>query len=57
MWAILRKEEIRRITKREFSSGGVKIKKEEEEDAALASKGQRQQGKKKKDLSKFWCFR
>ena len=57
MWAILRQEEIRRITKREFSSEGVKIKKEEEEDEALESKGQRQQGKKKKDLSKVWCFK
>ena len=45
------------MTKREFRSRGVKINKEEEEDAALASKGQRQQGKKKKDLSKLWCFR
>ena len=56
MWEILQHEEIRIITKREFSSGGVKIKKEEEEDAALASKGQRQQGKKK-DLSKVRCLR
>ena len=44
------------MTKREFSSRGVKVK-EEEEDATLASKGQRQQGKKKKDLSKVRCFR
>ena len=56
MWAILRQEEIRRITKREFNNGGVKIKKEEE-DVAIASKGQRKQGKKKKDLSKVQCFR
>ena len=57
MWEILRQEEIRRITKREFNNGGVKIKKEEEEDAALVSEGQRQKGKKKRDLSKVWCFR
>ena len=55
MWAILQQEEIRRMTKKEFSSGGSKVKKEE--DATLASKGQRQQGKKKNDLSKVWCFR
>ena len=52
MWATLRQEEIRRLTKAGNTSSGIKIKKEEE-DAALAFKGQRQQqGKKKKDLSK-----
>ena len=41
MWEILRQEEIKRFTKRQSSSIGVKVKKEEEEDATLASKGQR----------------
>lgn len=58
MWAILRQEEIKRITKRQDISGGsgkAKVK-EEEEDAALSSREKKQQGKKKKDHSKFWCF-
>ena len=39
MWAILRQEEIKRITKKQNISGGtVRVKKEEEDDAALASK-------------------
>ena len=54
MRAILRQEEIRRITKRQYSTGSSRVKKEEEEDAALASK--RQQGRKKRDLSKIKCF-
>ena len=53
MWAILRQEEIRRITNRKCSTGVGKVRKEEEEDAALASK--KQQGKKC-DLSKIKCF-
>ena len=54
MWATLRQEEIRRLTKTGMSSRGIKIK----EDAALASKGQHgQYRKKKKDLSKVRCFR
>ena len=58
MWAILRQEEIRRITKKQSNSGGsgsARVKKEEEEDAALASR-EMKQGKKKKDLSKIRCF-
>ena len=54
MWAILRQEEICRMTKRRTSTGSSKVKKEKEEDAALASK--KQQGKKKHDLSKIKCF-
>ena len=54
MLAILRQEEICRMTKRQTSVGSSKVKKEEEEDAALASK--KQQGKKKRDLSKIKCF-
>ena len=53
MWAILRQEEICRMTKSQTSIGSSKVK-EEEEDAALASK--KQQGKKKRDLSKIRCF-
>ena len=58
MWAILRQEEIRRITKKQSNSGGsgsARLKKEDEEDAALAPR-EKKQGKKKKDLSKVWCF-
>ena len=52
MWAILRQEEIRRVTKRQNISGGSgKAKVKEEEDATLASREKKQQGKKK-DLSK-----
>ena len=54
MWAILRQEEICRMTKRQTNTEAVKVKKEEEEDAALASK--KQCGKKKCDLSKIKCF-
>ena len=51
MWATLRQEEFRRLTKAGSSSKGSQIKKEKEEDAALASAGQ--QGKrKKKNISK-----
>ena len=39
LWAALRQEEIRRLTKAGSSDKGVRIKKEEEEDAALASVG------------------
>ena len=53
MWAILHQEELRRFTKRQYSTRSSKVKKEEEEDAALASK--RQQGKKR-DLSKIKCL-
>eukprot|EP00253_Pinus_taeda_P003126 PITA_03126 len=55
MWATLRQEEIRRMTKVGNSGKARRIKKEVEEDAALASMGQ--QGKrKKKDISKVKCF-
>jgi len=51
LWAALRQEEIRRLTRAGSSNKGGWIKKEEEEDAALASI--EQQGKrKKKDISK-----
>ena len=39
MWAALRQEEIRRLTKAGSSGKGSRIKKEEEEDAALAFAG------------------
>lgn len=55
LWAALRQEEMRRVTKAWSSGKGVRIKKEEEEDAALASAG-KQEKRKKKDLSKVKCF-
>ena len=58
MWAILHQEEIKRITKKQSNSGRsglARVKKEEEVDAALESR-EKKQGKKKKDLSKVWCF-
>ena len=58
MWATLRQEELRRLTKAGSSCKEVRIKEEEEEeDAALASA--RQQGlqkRRKKDISKDKCF-
>ena len=54
LWAILRQEELHRITRKQYNSGLSKVKKEDEEDATLPSK--RQQGKKKRDLSKTKCF-
>lgn len=45
MWASLRQEEIKRMTKAGSSGKGGRIKKEEKEDAALAFAGQ--QGKRK----------
>jgi len=54
LWAMLRQEEIRRLTKAGSSSKGVRIK-EEEEDATLASE-EKQEKRKKKDLSKVKCF-
>ena len=48
LWSILRKQELRRFTKKQHSPALSKVKKEEEEDAALASK---KQPKKKEDLS------
>jgi len=54
MWAALRQEEMRRLTKVGSSGKGVRVKKEEEEDATLASTGQ--QGKRKKNISKVKCF-
>lgn len=51
LWADLRQEEIRRLSKMGSSSKGVWIKKEEEDDAALAYVG-KQEKRKKKDLSK-----
>ena len=55
MWAALRQEEIRTVTKTGSRSKGIKIKKEEEVDAALASES-KQEKRKKKDLSKVKCF-
>ena len=61
MWAALQQEEMRRdLLKCQIegsSSSDSKIKKEEEENAALASKGELEQRRRKKDLSKFKCFR
>lgn len=54
MWAALRQEEIKRLSKAGSSDKGIKIK-EEEEDASLASEG-KQEKRKKKDLSKVKCF-
>ena len=53
LWSILRQDELRRFTKKQYSSGSSKVKKEYEEDVALPSK---RQPKKKKDLSKIKCF-
>lgn len=39
MWSALRQKEIRKLTKAESSSKGVRVQKEEE-DASLASAGQ-----------------
>ena len=55
MWAALRQEEIRQLTKAGSNGKGGRIKKEEEEDAALASVG-KQEKQKKNDLSKVKCF-
>lgn len=58
MWAALRHEEIRRLTKVGSSGKGARAKKEEEEDASLASLGQpRQQKRKNKYISKVRCFK
>ena len=38
LWSVLRQKELRRFTKKQYSSGSSKVKKEDEEDAALASK-------------------
>ena len=54
MWAALRQEEIRRVTKTGSSSKGIRNKEEEEVDVSLASEGK--QEKRKKDLSKVKCF-
>jgi len=57
MWATLRQEEIRRLTKAGSSSKGIRVK-EEDEDATLTLAGQQGQHKRKKnDISKFKCFR
>ena len=40
LWENLRQEELRRITKKQYSSGLIKVKKEDVKDAALASKRQ-----------------
>ena len=53
LWSILRQEELRRFTKKQYSSRSSKVKKEDEEDAALASK---RHPKKKKDLLKIKSF-
>jgi len=53
LWAALRQEEIRRVSKAGSSRKGVRIK-EEEEDAVLASTGKEK--RKKKVLSKVKCF-
>ena len=55
LWATLRQEEVRRLTRTENSSKGARVKKEEEEDAALAFAG-KQEKRKKKDLSKIKFF-
>ena len=55
LWATLRQEEIRRVSKVGSSRKGVRIKKEEKEDVALTSVG-KQEKRKKKDLSKVKCF-
>ena len=55
LWATLRQEEIRRVSKVGSSGKGVRIKKEEKEDVALTSVG-KQEKRKKKDLSKVKCF-
>ena len=55
MWAALRQEEIRRLSKAGNSGKGIRIKEEEEEDVALASEGKHEK-RKKKDLSKVKCF-
>ena len=49
LWAALRQEEIKRVSKAGSRGKGVRIKKEEEEDVALAYTGK--QEKRKKDLS------
>jgi hypothetical protein len=54
LWAAIRQEEIRQVSKAGSSGKGVRIK-EEEEDAALASAGN-QEKRKKKDLSKVNFF-
>lgn len=54
MWAALRQEEIRGMTKAGSSGKEGRIEKEEEEDASLTSAGQ--QGNRKKDISKVKCF-
>ena len=57
MWAILRQEEIRRITKKQNISGeNVRMKRDKEDDATLASKERKAAGKKKRDVSKVRCF-
>lgn len=53
LWSILRQEELRRFTKKQYSLGSCKLKKEDEEDVGFASK---KRPKKKKDLSKIKCF-
>ena len=53
LWSVLRQEELRRFTKKKYSSGSSKVKNEDEEDATL---GLKKQPKKKKDLSKIKCF-
>ena len=53
MWAALRQDEIRRLSKEGSSRKGIKIK--EEEDVALAYEV-KQEKRKKKDLSKVKCF-
>ena len=55
LWAGLRREEIRRLTKVGSSGKGLRIKKDEQEDVALASKGKHEK-RRKKDLSKGQFF-
>lgn len=55
LWAALRQEEMRRLTKAGSSSKGARVKTEEEEDATLSSAG-KQEKRKKKDISKIKCF-
>ena len=53
MRAALRQEEIRRLSKTESSSKGIRVK--QKEDVALASEG-KEEKQKKKDVSKVKCF-
>ena len=54
MWAILRQEEIRRITKKQNISGGtVRVKKEEEDDATLVQGKENNKGRRRGTFPRF----